>query len=222
MYVQQVRLLDPSLLTGGGTGGGLELTHSYVDTMTPVGPRHASLQCHYGFACACSPPCEALARHGNVLGHAGRGRPSGRVEWALAQLEQGEEAHLRDVLDVLQAAAQQEEEGRTGLAEVGVGLYRARAMLMSSALEGGDDEEALSHALAMLPLLQRAYGAQPCHPILGLHYYTLADLWAAKGQHRQARQCYSQAATVLSATHGPKHDLVSALAEQLRQTHTAP
>lgn len=210
VYVQHVRLLTPLDDTGGGP---LELTHSYVDTMTPLLPRHASLYGHYGFRCACCKSCEALRQHG----YPPQIERQGQVAWALAQLQEGKEEDMAQVLAILDKEAQAEEEEGEGLGEVGVGVYKARGVLMSVALEGGKTSEALAHAQAMLPLVTHAYQCQPLHPIVGLHHYTLGDLWAAQGDERQALQCYHSAKHVLTATHGPLHDLVYTLEQQIEE-----
>lgn len=210
LYVQQVRLLTP---LDEAQGGPLELTHSYVDTMTPLVPRHASLYAHYGFRCACCKGCEALREHG----YPPQVERQGQVAWALAQLHEGREDEMAQVLAILDKEAQAEEGEGEGLGEVGVGLYKARGLLMSVALEGGHTSEALAHAKAMLPLVTQAYQSQPLHPIVGLHHYTLGDLYSAQGEPAEALQCYQSAKPVLSVTHGPRHDLVYTLEQQIAE-----
>lgn len=161
----------------------MELTHSYVDAMTPAPERRQMLRLDYGFDCHCCCCCRGAASF-----------PSSALQWCqrvqellqLADEAGSEQAELSLLLQALALVLQQqprgpstikeeveEEEGGEGRLWV-VQEYRVRGRLLGLAVEMGRPALALQQARAMLPLLRWAYRHCPCHPLMGLHLYTLA------------------------------------------------
>eukprot|EP01012_Entosiphon_sulcatum_P066167 TRINITY_DN9526_c0_g1_i1.p1 TRINITY_DN9526_c0_g1~~TRINITY_DN9526_c0_g1_i1.p1 ORF type:complete len:489 (+),score=81.31 TRINITY_DN9526_c0_g1_i1:764-2230(+) len=201
---------------------GEEVTHVYLDVADYSFRRRAKLRAVYYFDCACD-----RCRNPPDIDHNSNAAKNGEPLPAVP-LEESADQELRTAADDQKAAGSGmgAEEGIAMLKRVRA-VYRKRLHLhhlarLSSAcallnllLETGRVEEAVPICREVIMAYERAYS--PHHPMLGLQFYTLADLCAESGDRPGELQAATAAHAILSVSHGADNKLVRSLEERLRR-----
>ena len=194
---------------------GDEVTHCYMDLASTSAARNEEFATHYMFTCTCPrcvpPPVEldaALA----ALSPAGRALPQAELQTNLAAAERLDDEGCdlrREPAECIEILRRAHAIRRAYLGPLNLKLMSSAAHLMSAYLETEQWGPAVGLAEHVLTVYRAVY--EHVHPMLGLHLYTLGDLYSQTGQREKARRAYEEALEILSITHGPESDLAVGL-----------
>lgn len=90
-------------------------------------------------------------------------------------------------------------------------LYSTRCELFSLALEHSYTSVAAEMGEKMTVFLQAAYYDIPCHPMVGLHYCAMSDVYKEIGNSFRSDEYLRMALECLSVAYGEKHSLTRML-----------
>lgn len=194
---------------------GDEITHCYMDLASTSATRNREFSTHYMFTCTC-PRCDPVPAELDAaleaLSPAGAALPRGELQKKLGVAERldDEGCDLRrepaECIEILKRALALR---RAYLGPLNLKLMSTAAHLMSAYLETEQWKHAAPLAEHVLSVYRAVY--DHIHPMLGLHLYTIGDIYSQMDQNEKARSAYSEALEILTVTHGPESDLVTGL-----------
>lgn len=91
-------------------------------------------------------------------------------------------------------------------------ILQAYSALFSAEMERCNESGAIAFGEQMLAFYRRAY--PPNHPLIGLHLFTLGDLYL-RAHDPRAKLLLREAQQILQTTHGRTHPFVALLEERL-------
>ena len=185
---------------------GDELCHSYVELCQPTSVRRAQLSERYGFHCEC-PRCA----------HGMTSEDGEDVDATLQRDGSGDSSSSAGLLEraasLLAHAACEDDEEKEKAATMGalsirrqvchpwsLLRYEAEGRALSICLALGELSSALECCRHAVGFLQRTLAHLPCHPMLALQQYTLADLEMAVGEPRRALELMEVCSAALDVT----------------------
>lgn len=188
-----------------------------VDIALPRAQRQQRLKHKYHFLCSCSRCSEPLDDRNSCdafLDCDIDGVPQER--WTTQQLLELEQAISTSEDERIPALQQLLQEQRSRLHPQNISLLQTTSALFSAEMDRGNADGALKHGEAMLEFYRRVY--PPCHPMTGLHLFTLGDLLKQSSDQvaPKAREYLKEARDILQVTHGKHHSLVELLNERLQ------
>jgi SET and MYND domain-containing protein len=219
---------------------GDEVTHSYTDLASTRATRTCELRAQYFFDCTC-PRCDATSAEvmalekklcgikasvdGDGDDGGGDGEAMGKVEKAMRLHEEGQDKRrsAEEARELLGRAARMLEEVVWD-AELDLRLMSVNAHRMTACIESRDWAGAAECGRRVLVVYRAVYPA--VHPMLGLHLFTLGDLFSAIASGggdgggsvatpttmkamMSALEAHEEAHRILSITHGAEHKLVA-------------